>query len=147
MDVLAMTQPQKVSLAPSPDQLRSAARKLLNEGVFQKRYRIARKDLSRLLSLLLQLRQHEAKWDSRFHFGTIEQKGLGEEGLANILVRGLGGNQDEEYLTSSESVMAMELLVSLDLMAPGVPNVMLGTPCFYCLAFACSIIQELFIIS
>ena len=139
MDVLAMTQPQTVSLAPSPDQLRSAARKLLNESAFKKRYRIARKDLSRLLSLLLQLRQREAKWGLRFHFGTIEQGDPGEEGLADILMKGLGGDQDEEYLTSRQSVMAMELLVSLGLMARGVSNFMMGAPRFYCLDFACSI--------
>lgn len=79
MDVLAMTQPYTICLSPSPDQLRPAARKLLSEGTFQKRYRILRKDLSRLLSLLLRLRLREAKWKPRFHFGTIEERDLGGE--------------------------------------------------------------------
>lgn len=122
MDVLAMTQPQTVSLASSPDQLRPAARKLFSEGVFRKGYRIARKDLSRLLSLLLQLRLRDAKWGLRFHFGTLEKRDPDDEELADILVRGLGGNQDEDYLTFSQAMMAMDLLVSLDLEAPGGPK-------------------------
>lgn len=117
MDVLAMTQPYTICLLPSPDQLRPAAQKLLSEGAFQNRYPIVRKDLSRLLSLLLRLRLREAKWGSRFHFGTIEERDLGGKELADILVRGLAGNQDENYLTSDEIRTAMYLLVSLDLVA------------------------------
>lgn len=122
MDVLAMTQPHTVSLAPSPDQLRPAAQKLLGEGASQRRYRIGREDLSALLSLLLRLRLREAKWGSRFHFGTIGKRDPGNEELADILVRGLGENQDEEYLTSGQIIMSMDLLVSLDLVAPGGPS-------------------------
>ena len=59
----------------------------------------------------------EAKWESRFHFGTIEERELGGEKLADILVRGLGGNQDEKYLTSEESRTVMDLLVSRNLVA------------------------------
>ena len=67
MDVLATTQPQSICLLPSPDQLQPAARKLFREGALQKRYRIAPKDLSRLLSLLLRLRLRKAKWDYAGH--------------------------------------------------------------------------------
>ena len=122
MDVLAMTQPQTVSWAPSPYQLGPAARKLFSEGVFQERCRIARKDLSILLSLLLRLKLRDAKWGTRFHFGTLEKRDPADEELADILVRGLGGDQDEDYLTSSLNTIAMDLLVSLDLLAPGVPK-------------------------
>lgn len=115
MDVLAMTQPHTVSLAPSPDQLRPAAQKLLGEGASQRRYRIGREDLSALLSLLLRLRLREAKWGSRFHFGTIGKRDPGNEELADILVRGLGENQDEEYLTSGQIIMSMDLLPNLQL--------------------------------
>ena len=118
MDVLAMTQPQTISLAPSPYQLGPAARKLLSEGVFQERCRVARKDLSRLLSLLLRLRLRDAKWGTLFHFGTLEERDPADEELADILVRGLGGDQDEDYLTSSLNIMATNLLVSVDLVAP-----------------------------
>ena len=124
MDVLAMTQPYTIQLAPSPDQLRLAAQKLLSEGAFRKRHRTARKDLSTLLSLLLRLRLREAKWGSRFHFGSIERSDPGDEELAGILVRRLGGNQDEDCLKSGQILKAMDLLVSLD---QGVPRVMLVT--------------------
>ena len=119
MDVLAMTQPQTVSLAPSPNQLGSAARKLFSEGVFQERCRVARMDLSTLLSLLLQLRLRDAKWGTLYHFGTLEKGDPTDEELADMLVRGLGEDQDEDYLTSSLNIMAMNLLVSLDLVTPG----------------------------
>ena len=122
MDVLAMTQPKTVSFAPSPYQLGHAARKLFSERVFQERCRIARKDLSRLLSLLLRLRLRDAKWGTRFHFGTLEKRDPADEELADILARGLGGDQDEDYFTSSLNIMAMDLLVSLDLVAPGFPK-------------------------
>ena len=122
MDVLAMTQPQTVSLAPSTYQLGLAARNLLSKGIFQERCRISCKDLSRLLSLLLRLRLLDAKWGTRFHFGTLEKRDPADEELADILVRGLGGDQDEDYLTSSLNIMAMDLLVSLDLVAPGGPK-------------------------
>ena len=114
MDVLAMTQPYTIQSAPSPDQLRLAAQKLLGEGAFRKRHRIARKDLSTLLSLLLRLRLREAKWGSRFHFGSIERSDPGDEELDGTLVRKLGGNQDEDCLTSGQILKAMNLLVSLD---------------------------------
>lgn len=127
MDVLAMTQPQAICLAPSPDQLRSAARKLLSEGAFLKPYRTAHKDLSRLLSLLLGLTLREAKWGSRFHFSTIGKGDIGDEESADVLVRGLGENSHEDHLTSGQISMAMDLLVSLDQVAPGIPGVMLVT--------------------
>ena len=123
MDVLAMTQPYSIQLAPSPDQLRFAARKLLGEDAFQKRYRTARRDFSTLLSLLLRLRLRETKgryeWGSRFHSGTIEIRDPGDDEMADILVRALGGSQDEDILTSGQTTMAMDLLVSLTLVAPG----------------------------
>ena len=122
MDVLAMTQPQTVSWAPSPYQLGHAARKLFSEGVSQERCRIARKDLSSLLSLLLRLRLRDAKWGTLFHVGTLEKRDPADEELADILVGGLGGDQDEDYLTSSLKIMAMDLLVSLDLVAPAFPK-------------------------
>ena len=122
MDVLAMTQPQTVSWAPSPYQLGHAARKLFSGGVSQERCRIARKDLSSLLSLLLRLRLRDAKWGTLFHVGTLEKRDPADEELADILVGGLGGDQDEDYLTSSLKIMAMDLLVSLDLVAPAFPK-------------------------
>ena len=119
MDVLAMTQPQTVSMAPSPYQLGPAAGKLFSEGVFQERCRVARKDLSRLLSLLLRLKLRDAKWGTLYHFGTLEKGDSADEELADILVRGLGWDQDEDYLTSSLNIMAINLLVSLDLLTSG----------------------------
>ena len=126
MDVLAMTQPYTIKLAPSPDQLRSAARKLLGESAFQNRYRILRKDWSILVSLLLRLRLREAQWGSRYHFGTIESRDPNNEELTAALVGGLYVNQDEDYLTSGQNIMAMDLLVSLDFVAPGIINFYAG---------------------
>ena len=122
MDVLAMTQPQTVSLAPSPYQLGPAARELFSKDVCQERCQVSRKDLSRLLSLLLRVRLLDAKWGIRFHFGTLEKRDPADEELADILVRGLGSDQDEDYLTSSLNIMAMDLLVSLNVVAPGGPK-------------------------
>jgi hypothetical protein len=116
MDVLAMTQPQTVSLAPSPDQLEPAARKLLGESdLLQKRYQVSREDLSTLLSLLLRLRLQKAKWGSRFHLGAFDKADPRDEELADIMVNGLGGGQEEEDLTSDKVLRAMDLLVSVDL--------------------------------
>ncbi|KAJ5620840.1 hypothetical protein N7510_004824 [Penicillium lagena] len=114
MDVLAMTQPQSVSLAPSPDQLGPAARKLLDEGPTRTQYRVARRDLSTLLSLLLRLRLYKAKWGSYFHYGTFDSAEPGDEKLANILVNGLGEVRDGENLTSKQLLRAMDLLVCMD---------------------------------
>jgi hypothetical protein len=116
MDVLAMTQPQTVSLAPSPDQLRPAARKLLGEGTTQTPYRVPRKDLSMFLSLLLRLRLRKAKWGTRFHLGSFDKSNPGDKELADILVNGLVGDQEEENLTSDQVLRAMDLLVSVDLL-------------------------------
>lgn len=114
MDVLAMTQPQSVSLAPSPDQLGPAARKLLGEGPTRTRYRVTRRDFSTLLSLLLRLRLHKAKWGSYFHYGTFDNAEPGDEELANILVNGLGEVHDGENIASEQLLRAMDLLVCMD---------------------------------
>ena len=81
-----------------------------------------------MLSLLLRLRLLDAKWGTHFHLGTLEKRDLADEGLADILVRVLGGDQDEDYLTSSLNIMAMDLLVSLDVVVIG------GSKCYarYC---------------
>ena len=119
MDVLAMTQPYNVCLAPSPEQLRPAAQKLLEEGSFQSRYRTARKDLSNLLSLLFRVSLRRDKWGSYFHFGSIGACDPSDLELADILVEGLAGNQDVEYLTSAQTITATDLLVSLSFVAQG----------------------------
>ena len=130
MNVLAMTQPQLIKIPPSPDQLRSAARRLLGEDALQKRYRTVRGDLSKLLSLLLRLRLREAKRRSRFHLDDIGIRDPGDDEMADILVRGLGGNQDEAFVTSDQITIAMDLLVSLNPVAPGGFQILCFTACF-----------------
>ena len=88
MDVSAM------SLNP----LRAAARKPLNEGAFEKQYRMICQELSTLLSSLLRLRLREAKWLLRFCFGTIDKSDASDEEFDDILVRGSCGNQGEDFL-------------------------------------------------
>ena len=119
MDVPAVTQSYSICSAPSPDLLRLAVRKLLGETALRRRYRIPRKELSRLPSLHLRLRLGEAKWRWRFHFGTVGKGDSGDELLADILTRGLGGNQDEEHQTFCQTEMAVNLLVSQCPVEPG----------------------------
>ena len=104
---------------PDPDLLRPTARKLVGENGVERRCLIARKDLSILLSLLLRLKLGEARWGGRFHVGTIEKRDLDDEVLVDVLAKGLGVNQDEEYLTSGHIGIAMDLLVSQTIVEPG----------------------------
>ena len=67
MDVIAMTLPLSIKLAPSPDLLGLAAQKLLGGYTApQTTYSVARKDLSTLLRLLLRLRLQKATWRRGF---------------------------------------------------------------------------------
>lgn len=111
MDVLAMTQPQSETLAPSPNQLGPASRRLLGQGSVRTGCRVTQSDLSTLLSLLLRLRLHKAKWGSYFHFGTIDNAEPVHEKLADILAKGLTGNNDRENLESDHLLGVMDLLV------------------------------------
>lgn len=111
MDVLAMTQPQSETLAPSPDQLEPASRKLLGEGSVRTGYQLPQKSLSTLLSLLPRLRLHKSKWGSHFHFGTFDDVEPVHERLADILAKGLAGNNDRENLESDHLLRAMDMLV------------------------------------
>ncbi|GFG11546.1 hypothetical protein IFM5058_05494 [Aspergillus udagawae] len=54
MDVLATTQPHSTTLAPSPDQLREAAERILSSGSMK--HRLCRDEFSLFVRLLLQLR-------------------------------------------------------------------------------------------
>ena len=58
------------------------------------------KELSTLLSLLLRLTLRKAKWSLRFYFAIIDKSDASDEELAAILVRGWGGTQKEDFLTS-----------------------------------------------
>ena len=98
-----MTQPQTLPWVPSPNQLGPVAQKLLSESATQTRYIVTRKDLSILLSLLLRLRLRKAKWGSPwFHFGAFDEADASDKELADILVDGLGGDQEEGFLSSTK---------------------------------------------
>ncbi|EED21037.1 hypothetical protein TSTA_082700 [Talaromyces stipitatus ATCC 10500] len=75
MGVLATTQPYAVTLAPSPDLLESAARRLLDSvpGGNRLRYRLYADDFSGLVTLLLQLRICSQKWGMTLHYGEFFQ--------------------------------------------------------------------------
>lgn len=112
MDVLATTQPHTVSLAPSPDQLESAARKLVGQNLTRRRYEVAHQDVSTLLSLLLRLRLHQARWALGFRFGEIDPAYSGDPELADVLVDAL----DVEKVTEVGQILrVMNLLVSRNL--------------------------------
>jgi len=78
-------------------------------------YRVARKDLSILLSLLLRLRLRKEKWGSRFHYGAFEKADARDDELADILVDGLGRDQGEGYFTPDQVRRAMDMLPNLHL--------------------------------
>jgi hypothetical protein len=110
MDVLAMTQPYTVCLAPSPDQLELVAQKLVTECPLQMLYLVSRNDLSNLLSLLLRVRLQKDKWGSRFHLGFFDNADHDNEVLVSTLVNEI--SEDKETLTSNQILRAMDLLVS-----------------------------------
>ena len=113
MDVLAMTQPHTIKMAPSPDQLRSAAQNLLAESAIPMQYTVTREDLSALLSLLSRLRLHTATWGSGFKLGTFEKAIPVYKELADITVNGLGGDQEGNLLSPDQREKVMDLLVSI----------------------------------
>ena len=112
MNVLAMTQPHFVSLAPSPNQLETTARKLLGQNLACTQYGATRQDVSTLLSFLLRLRLHKAKWAPGFHFGEIDPSYPGDQGLADVLVDALNV---EKILETEQTLRVMNLLMSQDL--------------------------------
>ena len=113
MDVLAMTQPYTIKLAPSPDQLQSAAQKLLQEACTPRQYHVKCEDLSVLLSLLLRLRLERAKWHWKSHYGRFETATSNVNKLPDILINGLGGDQEENSLSPYQIEKIMDLLVSV----------------------------------
>ncbi|PWY93547.1 hypothetical protein BO94DRAFT_572979 [Aspergillus sclerotioniger CBS 115572] len=94
MDVLAMTQPQAMKLMPSPDQLRPVAWRMLEDGRVPMGCRVGRRDLVCLVGLVLKMRLGREKWGYGDHLGVIGDGGLGEEGLAEVLVKGVVGDKD-----------------------------------------------------
>lgn len=75
MDVLAMSQPQDISVHPSPDLLKLAAKKLIDKGATPVQFWIKSEQLSLLLSLLLRMKLHETKWACKeFHYGTFDEQ-------------------------------------------------------------------------
>ena len=77
------------------------------------RYEAARQDVSTLLSLLLRLRLHKAKWAPGFHFGEIDPSYPGDQELADVLVDAL---DVEKIPEAGQTLRVMNLLVSQDLM-------------------------------
>ena len=114
MDVLSMTLPLSVNLAPSPDQLSPVAQKLLDEcAPSRANYRVARKDLLILLELLLCLRLQKSTWGPRFHLGTLTEVKPGDRELADVMVAGVRICQDEDSLTPDEVLRVIGLLVRI----------------------------------
>lgn len=76
-------------------------------------YRLTRKDLSLLLSLLLRLILRKEKSGGRRCFGQFEKADHGDKELADILVNGVTGEQEGEYLTPDQVRRVPKLLVSV----------------------------------
>lgn len=113
MDVLAMTQPQHMTFAPSADQLEPAARKLLGEGsTAQMGYhcRATRQDLSILLSIPLRMRLYKAKWGLGFHLGSFDKADPENEELASILTSNTNLTIDDD-----DKCSVLDMLVSMAL--------------------------------
>jgi hypothetical protein len=128
MDVLAMTQPQDISVHPSPDLLKPVAERLIGEGATPVQFWIKGGELSLLLSLLLRLRLHETKWARKeFHYGTFDEQCPQDDELAHVFTDRLAGEQ-HTVLTSGQAQKALDMLVSLNFMAA-------ISMCFYILNF------------
>ncbi|PYI04097.1 hypothetical protein BO78DRAFT_431642 [Aspergillus sclerotiicarbonarius CBS 121057] len=95
MDVLAITQPQSMKSMPCPDTLRPAARKLLDSGKTPMGCRVTRRDLFALLLLVLRMRLIGEKWGHGDHYGTIGEVYPEDEQLAEVLVNGVVGDEDD----------------------------------------------------
>ena len=114
MDVLAMTQPQDISVHPSPDLLKPVAQKLISESATPMQDWIKGEELSLLLSLLLRLRLYETKWARKeFHYGTFDEQCPQGDELAHILTERLTGGKGT-VLTSDQAQEALEILVSVN---------------------------------
>ena len=112
MDVLAMTQPQDISVHPSPDLLKPVAQKLISGSATPVKFWIEGEELSLLLSLLLRLRLHEAKWARKeFHYGTFDEHCPQDDELFRILTGRLVDGQGT-VLTSDQAQDALDMLVS-----------------------------------
>lgn len=116
MDVLAMTQPQDISVHPSPDMLKPAAQKLISESATPVQFWTKGEGLFLLLSLLLRLRLHEAKWARKeFYYGTFDEQRPEDVELSRILTERLAGGQGT-VLASDQAQNALDMLVSMNLM-------------------------------
>lgn len=114
MDILAMTQPQDISLHPSPDLVKPAAQNLISGGATPIQFWIKGEKLSILLSLLLRLRLYETKWARKeFHYSTFDEQCPQDEELACILTDQLAGGQDT-ILTSDKTQKGLDMLVSVN---------------------------------
>lgn len=111
MDVLAMSQPQDISVHPSPDLLKPAAKKLIDEGATPVQFWIKSEQLSLLLSLLLRMKLHETKWARKeFHYGTFDEQCPQDDELACVFTNRLAGQGT--VLTSDQAQKALDMLVS-----------------------------------
>ena len=110
MDVLAMTQPFSIGLAPSPDQLERTARRLLDNDSTRTRSRVTRKDLSTLISLILRMKVEQTKWGPNFHFGCIAKGEPADGKLADDLI---DSDRDEDDLVYLQVRMTIDMFVSI----------------------------------